>query len=643
MNALTRLAWCSVGLGLLVYLALTLWLGIVGLMYPYQLDYGEGIVLWFARQLAHGQPIYKGLTDLPYASSNYPPVALLLAAMLMPLLGDGYSSGRLLNFVAALSVTALIYHLVYGETRDRRAGILAALFFFGSPYIYHWIPLFRVDLIGLAFAFAGVYVLWKFDRHSPTADRRTVVHYVLCLTVLFLLALYTKHSLIAAPLAAFLTLWQRGRRIALAFAFALGTLGSALYLALDVVTRGGFTFGIIESNATVFLLEQLGTLVQNFVSTFPILLLLALWSWTARVRAKQMGALEWYAVTTFAALVMAGRVGAWENYFFEALAIVCVFAGFTLDVSGFTFHVSRFTFQVSGFTSYISRLLPPAYRLLPPASRLLTPALYPLLLFAQLVLMWHDPRIAADLIARDTPANEELARVLARTSGLIISEDMGALVTSGKPVVYYTFQYSALAQSDKWDQQWELNGLRDGQFALVILERGTRENVEHYRRFTRQFVSTLDHYYARTRTIGKYELYTFAPLAHRQTAQFGDALTLIGWSLPEDWNTDPLNLTIVWQAQRALARRYTAFVHLETASSEKIAQDDREPLGGIYPTTRWAAYEMVRDVYTLRPARALTPGTYVLRVGWYDSATGERLPVAESVDDAVLLTTLQVK
>ena len=622
MNALTRLAWCSVGLGLLVYLALTLWLGIVGLMYPYQLDYGEGIVLWFARQLAHGQPIYTGLTDLPYASSNYPPVALLLAAMLMPLLGDGYSSGRLLNFVAALSVTALIYHLVYGETRDRRAGILAALFFFGSPYIYHWIPLFRVDLIGLAFAFAGVYVLWKFDRHSPTADRRTVVLYVLCLTVLFLLTLYTKHSLIAAPLAAFLTLWQRGRRIALAFAFALGTLGSALYLALDVVTRGGFTFGIIESNATVFLLEQLGTLVQNFVSTFPILLLLALWSWTARVRAKQMGALEWYAVTTFAALVMAGRVGAWENYFFEALAIVCVFAGFRL--------------QESGFTSYVSRLLPPA-------SRLLTPALYPLLLFAQLVLMWHDPRIAADLIARDTPANEELARVLARTSGLIISEDMGALVTSGQPVVYYTFQYSALAQSGKWDQQWELNGLRDGQFALVILERGTRENVEHYRRFTRQFVSTLDHYYARTRTIGKYELYTFAPLAHRQTAQFGDALTLIGWSLPEDWNTDPLNLTIVWQAQRALARRYTAFVHLETASGEKIAQDDREPLGGIYPTTRWAAYEMVRDVYTLRPARALTPGTYVLRVGWYDSATGERLPVAESVDDAVLLTTLQVK
>ena len=636
--SLTRLLWLAVWLGLSAYLALTVWLGIVGLTYPYQLDYGEGIVLWFARQLAHSQPIYKGLEGAPYASSNYPPVALALAAALMPILGEGYLSGRLLNFASALIVAALIFRIVRVETRDGRAGALAALFFLGSPYIYHWIPLFRVDLIGLAFAFGGIYALWCLDRRPTTlrsgqaVDRRLptapcftayclpptaycllLTAYCLLPTALFLLALYTKHSLFAAPLAAFLALWTRNRRVALAFAFALGALGSAIYLMLDVMTHGGFSFGIIESNATVFLPEQLFTLTRNFITTFPILLALALWSWLARVRARRIGVLEWYAVTAFAALVMAGRVGAWENYFFEALVVVCVFGGL---------QIADFRLQIANRESAIYNLK----------------SAMPILLLLQLALMWHDPRIATEMIARDLPANRELARVLERTSGIIISEDMGALVTSGKAVEYYTFQYSSLARSGKWDQHWELNGLRDGAFPLVILERGTREDVDRYRRFTREFVSALDRYYARTQNIGKYELYTPAPLVHLQTAEFGDALALVGWTLePETLDAETLRLTIVWQAQRALTRRYTAFVHLETNTGEKVAQDDREPLGGIYPTTRWAANEMVRDVYTLNVARELAPNTYVLRIGWYDTETGERLPVMASADDTVVL------
>lgn len=616
MNSLTRLAWLAVWLGALAYLALTLWLGSVGLMYPYQLDYGEGIVLWFARQLAHGQPIYKGLEGAPYASSNYPPAALALAAALMPICGDGYVGGRWLNFASALIVAALIFRLVRAQTHAARAAALAALFFLGSPYLYHWIPLFRVDLIGLAFAFVGVYFVWQFERRPPTATRRARVLYFCLFTFGFLLSLYTKHSLFAAPLAAFLALWQRNRRAALTFACALGALGSAIYLALDLATRGGFTFGIVDSNATVFWFDQLTALLWNFVATFPILLLLALWSWLARVRAKRIGVLEWYAVTAFAALGMAGRVGAWENYFFEALAIACVFFGL----------------QVAD-----CRL---ATKFQPPSSKLHW--LLPALLLVQLALLWHDPRIAADLIARELPANRELARLLTHTDGVIISEDMGALVTSGKAIEYYTFQYSALARSGKWNQHWELDGLREGAFPLVILERGTRENVDHYRRFTREFVSALDRYYARTQTIGKYELYAPAPLAHLHAANFGDALALIGWrAQPETWDAATLNLTVVWQATRAPTRRYTAFVHLEDAAGNKIAQVDREPRDGIYPTTRWGANEMVREVYVLHVPQPLSQGKYTVRVGWYDPETGERLAVTRSADDAVVLTTFE--
>jgi len=606
MNTLARFLWWLVGFGLLAYLVLTLWLGLAGLVYPYQLDYGEGIVLWFAQQLAHGQPIYKRLADFPYAASNYPPVALLLSAMLMPILGEGYVSGRLLNLGSALIVAALIFRIVHAETHRRTVAALVALFFLGSPYVYHWIPLFRVDLLGLLFAFAGIYFVWK---RRQTSDHRQQTLYFSLFTFCFLLALYTKHTLFAAPVAAFFALWMQNRKDALVLALTLGGIGGALYLAFDYATRGGFTLGLIESNATLFLFDQLIALLKNFFATFAILILLAAWTLIDRARTQRWGVIEWYAITAFAALGMAGRVGAWENYFFEAVAVICVLSSFKLSTWN-----------------------------LKPAT--LNPLL-PGLLLVQLGLAWHDPRIAADLMARDLPANQQLAALLRQTPGIIISEDMGALATSGKPVAYYTFQYSSLARSGKWDQRWELDGLRDARFPIVILERGTREDVDHYRRFTREFVSALDRYYARTQIIGKYEIYTPAPPLRLQSAEFGNEIALVGWHIePETLNAATLNLTLVWQAKRAMTQRYTAFVHLEKSNGEKIAQDDHPPRHGAYPTNRWAANEMVREVYTLSVPGNLSAGEYLIKIGWYDSDTGERLPVANSPDDSFVLTRL---
>ena len=399
---------------------------------------------------------------------------------------------------------------------------------------------------------------------------------------------------------------------------------------------------MITSNATLFLPEQLAELLWNFVSTFPILIVLALWGWLNRVRARRVGVLEWYALFSFALLGLAGRVGAWENYFLEAIATACVFGG--IEISGLV--CSSFELCNRGIESARSGSQSSPHNLKNPTGILSAFAGVglPVLLLLQIVLMWHDPRIAAEQIARDLPANEQLAGLLTRTPGTVISEDMGALVTSGKPVAYYTFLYSALARSGKWDQNWELSGLHDGAFPLVILEQGTRENVDHYRRFTREFVSALDRYYALTQSIGKYEIYTPAPLAHLQHVDFGDDLALVGWQTEETISPRALQVTVVWQAKRLLTRRFTAFVHLETLDgSRNLAQDDHEPHEGAYPTTRWAAGEMVREVYTLELAGEIDQGQYVLKAGWYDSETGDRLEVKQSTDNSVILTPYEVK
>jgi hypothetical protein len=186
-----------------------------------------------------------------------------------------------------------------------------------------------------------------------------------------------------------------------------------------------------------------------------------------------------------------------------------------------------------------------------------------------------------------------------------------------------------LARSDKWNQSWELNGLRDGMFPLVILERGTREDVDHYRRFTREFVSALDRYYVQARDIGKYHVYIPAPALHLQSADFGGQIELVGWIIgPLSLDPEHVPVTIVWQAKQAMTHRYTAFVHLEKPNKGMIDQNDREPHNGDYPTTRWAAGEMIREMYGLNVPNSSLTDDLIFRVGWYDSETGDRLEVA---------------
>jgi hypothetical protein len=639
-NFSRALLWL-VALGLALYAALTVWLAFGGMFFPYQLDYGEGIVLWFVRQLAHGQAIYL-LPGASYASSNYPPVFLLLGAALDGLFGASYVWGRFLNFAATLLVTAFIVRFVRGETRDVRAALAAGLFFFGSTFVYHWAPLFRVDMPGVAFTLAGVFCVWRWERGSKqTADDRrqslldqnkvagsrpsrspetakvladspVQFHQVLVSRLqlgfalaFFLLALYTKHSLLVAPAAAALAIGLRDKRAALLFTLALGVIGGAIFLAMEIVTRGGWSFSLITANATVWTARVFLPLLQSFVLTYAVLLALAAWSWFRRVlRDRRIGILEIYAGAALLSVALAGREGAWENYFFEVIAMVCVFAGFA-------------------FARW-QRNARRAWAL-------------PALLLVQLALFWngHDPRIAQQLFDETRAANLQVAPLIQNAQGIILSEDMGLLVTNGKPVEYYTFPYSTLARAGKWDQHWEIENLRAGNFPLVVLRQGTRADVDHLGNFTRAFVSALDYGYDVLWQDAHYQVYVPAPLEYFEPhATFGELFALVGWShAPDELRAgQTLTLTLVWQALRKPPTRYTDFVHLEDAHGGVIAQDDHEPKDGTYPTTQWAQSEMVRDTFRLRLPSNLKAGEYFLRAGWYDTNTQDRLSLAGGED-----------
>ena len=84
------------------------------------------------------------------------------------------------------------------------------------------------------------------------------------------------------------------------------------------------------------------------------------------------------------------------------------------------------------------------------------------------------------------------------------------------------------------------------------------------------------------------------------------------------------NLTVDWDALRAPQASYTVFVHAVDASGRLVGQWDGPPHGGSYPTSLWAAGDVVHDVYPIgvRPSPGLR-----LEIGMYTQPDIRRLPV----------------
>jgi len=121
-------------------------------------------------------------------------------------------------------------------------------------------------------------------------------------------------------------------------------------------------------------------------------------------------------------------------------------------------------------------------------------------------------------------------------------------------------------------------------------------------------------------------------------AILGNTIQLAGYTLQAPDSQSPvsnlqspisnLQLTLFWQPLASLPTNYTTFVHLRNAQGATVAQRDRQPLDGAYPTSHWQPGETVIDPMTLPLPANLPAGTYTLFAGLYRLDTLERLPVA---------------
>jgi hypothetical protein len=194
---------------------------------PYELDFGEGPLLGVAVRVVQGLGAYPPATQLPYVISPYGPLPYYLAGLCVKLCGVSFTAPRLLVVASGIWCAAIIALLVrhWGGTRLVSLGF--GLLYLSRPVVQFWLPLFRVDLMGLALSLTGLYIFAKSRRWYLSVP-------------FFVAALFCKFLLVSGPLACFLyAVFRKEIRKASWFAAGNITLGALAFLWAQRETGGG--------------------------------------------------------------------------------------------------------------------------------------------------------------------------------------------------------------------------------------------------------------------------------------------------------------------------------------------------------------------------------------------------------------------
>lgn len=288
------LAAYTLGLSLLAFTSIALPTAI----YDAELDFVEGFMIYNGLDILRGSA-YRGF---PYVYP-YPPLAYIASAV--SVLG-GSSCPIVGCRVLALVFSSAILFLAWLEARGGSARLVAPAMISLSPVFLYWAPLCRADqlatllsLISVALASRGIFGLSALSAS---------------------LALFSKQTYIAAPLSILIYLLLSGRgREAARYAALLMLYSIALYAPLILFSKDALNHLLFYNLHSIDLLNPLRIMRGAFQDGFWIIYLVALVLSFRRVREDPYAI---YYVLSFAlASILALKVGANTNYFFETCAV----------------------------------------------------------------------------------------------------------------------------------------------------------------------------------------------------------------------------------------------------------------------------------------------------------------------------------
>ena len=456
------------------------------LAYPFFQGSSEGLILSEVALIRQGGSIYLPFRGDLFVSAPYPPLYYYLTAWISGLAGTAqtnFTVGRVISLGSAWAGGLLIAWQVFLFRPLNSASILfrphlfvkgaiaalAGLAFVTLPAVVVWSARVRADMLMTALQLAGLALVGE-------GVRRQRFGITLAAVVPFTLALYTKQTALAGPVAALVFLafaYGRNWRKTVGWVAAQGLMVALPFLAL-IFTTGGELFRRLfkyhnlpwllinfEDYAGLFVRENLGLLILG-----AGLIVLALARVVGRLRTghpegkggrldllieagQQIPLAVWYLGGSLVLLAGLGVAGADHNHFLPAEAASCLAAGICL-----------------------------AWLLYTGRGRWLS--LAGLAVLGLQLAVWSVPaqRYEIELRTRDADYQRQLGRIIAYAAakpGPILTSEAGFFVLAGKmpqdgPYYNDLFTLAALNKQGLYSEDGLLDAVRRKRFSVVLAE-----------------------------------------------------------------------------------------------------------------------------------------------------------------------------
>jgi hypothetical protein len=416
---------------------------------PFEIEYGEGIVLQNALNIARGVPLYGDYHHYPYVVATYPPFYPLLAAVGAKLFGVSFTFGRVLSSLGALGIGALIWGLLRRSGISRFGAGLAAVLWIAAPIVCWWGPVVRVDIIAVFLAVAGLYCVLRGGWWLVAA------------VVLMALSMYTRQSEVAPVAAAVGYLWwMRRRRQAVLFGASWVAICAVAFAVLQVVSGGWFYSHVVVANRNFWELQSLSYWWDYVFKgwPFPFVLgavgvVLALGAWRGpapqaddATDGRPLRLLGLYFVATMLVSLTAGKIGSTVNYMLAPLAASCLMTG--VASHWLAERLTQRWAKAAWVGAWMLVIAVPIYLLAVPTANQYAP--------------YHRSR--ADII----DGAREAVRMIRQCGGDVLSEDTGLPLLAGKQILLDPHKMTSMFHDGTWDQRRLVADIKRRRFPLIV-------------------------------------------------------------------------------------------------------------------------------------------------------------------------------
>jgi hypothetical protein len=408
------------------------------ILFPFSVDYGEGFLLGQGKNLAAFEGIYDPIDASPWLVSNYPPLYPMVVAMGVKLFGTQFYFGRVVSLAGVLVAGFCLYRMTLLQTMSRLAAWIAMLAWFASYPIYDWGTHHRVDSLGIGLEALGLLFLLRRERLKMAA-------------AFFLLALFTRQTILMGPLAGYFFLRRMdGPRAAAKWLGGLLFVGAALFGAISLLTQGEFFRHLVVYNANEYNLKDVWRMFHGAVMSpmqFPTLFAIYY-----LVRTSVSGKWDLPSLCIpFSALSLffAGKLGSATNYLFE-LAFASSWA------IGMVLAEGRFSIPQSNPVRLFAPLILGVGVLFP----LHVPHLYG---------QWEIYDWGGTPISSSAVLSEELSARLSEIPPPVLSQDSGMALLSGQEVLWQPFVMTQLAKDGVWDPAPLYASIRAKKYSALVL------------------------------------------------------------------------------------------------------------------------------------------------------------------------------